>query len=210
MVTWDPLVNTHTHNWKQYLPATWLAGGNKRSYYSTCTRAASRFRMFRRKSSGISLRNIGVKSPRPSFTASLALSPIKKELLLNIPKRIQLLNHLDIRNSYFHGTTGELYCSHFIENRARKLLYVRFNFMLFAAYLQCGWAPASHTFILRVGWDEVPCGVDVNQLHVSQSDASPVLTQRWQQCGRCRRTTVDEHLGVCVNKKTAGFRHSCW
>ena len=33
-----------------------------------------------------------MKSPRPSFTASLALSPMKKELLLKVPKRIQLVN----------------------------------------------------------------------------------------------------------------------
>ena len=33
-----------------------------------------------------------MKSPRPSFTASLALSPMKKELLLKIPKHTQLVN----------------------------------------------------------------------------------------------------------------------
>ena len=61
-------------------------------------RAASRFRMFRRKSSGISLRNIGVKSPRPSFTARLAFPPINNELLRNIPEKQQVFfNHGNYR-----------------------------------------------------------------------------------------------------------------
>ena len=52
----------------------------------TCMRAASRLRILRRKRRGISLRKMGMKSPRPSFTARLAFPPINNELLRNIPE----------------------------------------------------------------------------------------------------------------------------
>ena len=51
----------------------------------TCIRATSRSMIFRWKRRGISLKKIGVKSARPSFTASRQFAPVNKELLLKIP-----------------------------------------------------------------------------------------------------------------------------
>lgn len=51
----------------------------------TCIRATSRSMILRWKRRGISLRKIGVKSARPSFTASRQFAPVNKELLLKIP-----------------------------------------------------------------------------------------------------------------------------
>ena len=54
----------------------------------TCIRATSKSIIFRWKSSGISLKKMGVKSARPSFTAFLQLAPMNKELLLKIPTTV--------------------------------------------------------------------------------------------------------------------------
>lgn len=51
----------------------------------TCIRATSRSIIFRWKRRGISLKKMGVKSARPSFTAFRQLEPVNKELLLKIP-----------------------------------------------------------------------------------------------------------------------------
>ena len=51
----------------------------------TCIRATSRSMILRWKRRGISLKKIGVKSARPSFTASRQFAPVNKELLLKIP-----------------------------------------------------------------------------------------------------------------------------
>ena len=51
----------------------------------TCIKATSRAMIFRWNSKGISLKNIGVKSARPSLTALRQLAPMNKELLLKMP-----------------------------------------------------------------------------------------------------------------------------
>lgn len=54
----------------------------------TCIRATSKSIIFRWKSSGISLKKMGVKSARPSFTAFRQLPPMNRELLLKIPTTV--------------------------------------------------------------------------------------------------------------------------
>ena len=54
----------------------------------TWIRATSKSIIFRWKSSGISLKKIGVKSARPSFTAFRQLPPMNRELLLKIPTTV--------------------------------------------------------------------------------------------------------------------------
>ena len=53
----------------------------------TCIKATSIFKIFLRNRSGISLRNTGMKSARPSFTASLKFDPMKRQLSRNIPTK---------------------------------------------------------------------------------------------------------------------------
>ena len=54
----------------------------------TCIRATSKSIIFRWKSNGISLKKMGVKSARPSFTAFRQLPPMNRELLLKIPTTV--------------------------------------------------------------------------------------------------------------------------
>ena len=69
-------------------------------------RQASRVMILRLKRSGISLRKIGMKSPRPVFTASRQLPPINRELLRNMPGIdhnyiiIILVNSIHIDHNY--------------------------------------------------------------------------------------------------------------
>lgn len=65
----------------------------------TCIRATSRSIIFRWNKSGISLKNMGVKSARPSFTALRQFAPVNRELLLKIPKQKKIYIAL---NLYFY------------------------------------------------------------------------------------------------------------
>ena len=55
----------------------------------TCTKATSMFKIFLLNNSGISLRNTGIKSARPSFTACLKFAPMKRQLSRNMPRKCQ-------------------------------------------------------------------------------------------------------------------------
>lgn len=58
----------------------WLSGGLRD------ISATSMLRILRLKSMGISLRNIGIQSARPSAIAFLWIAPTNNELALNIPE----------------------------------------------------------------------------------------------------------------------------
>lgn len=78
----------------------------------TCIRATSRSIIFRWNKSGISLKNMGVKSARPSFTALRQFAPVNRELLLKIPKQKNiyialnlyfiLINNILLRKQRWH------------------------------------------------------------------------------------------------------------
>ena len=89
-----------------------------------------------------------MKSPRPSFTASLALSPMKKELLLKVPKRIQLVNPPQMYTylfafHYWGGGAGILPIS-LQTGEGNYCMYDSILFYLHVPQLLC-------TFILWVG-----------------------------------------------------------
>ena len=72
----------------------WLSGG------LTVTSATSSFFRPRSNRRGTSLRNIGMKSPRPSLTASRQLSPIKTEFDRKISDNITITMSPKILNFY--------------------------------------------------------------------------------------------------------------
>ena len=72
----------------------WLSGG------LTWIRAMSSCQILRRNRFGISLRNTGVKSALPAFTASRQLAPMKRELLRKMPVERWKYNDDDELNSW--------------------------------------------------------------------------------------------------------------
>jgi len=85
----------------------WLSGG------LTVTRATSTFLKPRSNNRGTSLKNIGMKSARPEFTASRQFSPINTELDRKIPDNTVTLHSDFLQNSVYGDEEffGVQYCT---------------------------------------------------------------------------------------------------
>ena len=152
-------------------------------------RATSRFRIFLRNRSGISLRNMGVKSARPSATHCLTLPPVNRELLLMMPGKTEIF----IKHSVPKDCHNNQFCYSNTKLRSSQPVCIA---------QQSDMQP---TIILWLGEQSIPFCMNVNQLHIVQSRFQSILGQSINQEPRGGSTTMNKYSHSCHNKTSQAY-----